>query len=179
MWELSRRVVSCVSNLLQNYFSRFIPDCQSSPSFSVFKIFISRRLLHHRKFGFFHFLSVNSTDKPVSRSKHAYALTQLNVFAFKGFFLSWYLQKQGRSLSKSGNKIQKICGGKMYSRMHTFGAEVHKSNIRVTRWHNKYKILNCIERHNFCLSDLLTNSNRTTLQSYKVEERTFGTPCRS
>ena len=67
----------------------------------------------------------------------------------------------------------------MYSRTRTFGAEVHKSNIRVTRWHNKYKILNCIERHNFCLSDLLTNSNRTTLQSHKVEERTwnnFGTP---
>ena len=65
----------------------------------------------------------------------------------------------------------------MYSRTRTFGAEVHKSNIRVTRWHNKYKILNSMERHNFCLSDLLTNSNRTTLQSYKVEERTFGTPC--
>ena len=58
----------------------------------------------------------------------------------------------------------------------TLGAEVHKSSIRVTRWHNTYKILNCIERHNFCLSDLLTNSNRTTLQSHKVEERTFGTP---
>ena len=52
------------------------------------------------------------------------------------------------------------------------------SNIRDTRWHNKYKILNYIERHNFCLSDLLTNSNLTTLQSYKVEERTFGTPCK-
>ena len=64
-------------------------------------------------------------------------------------------------MSKSGSKIQKICGGKMNSRTRTFGAEVHKSNIRVTRWHNKYKILNCIERHNFCLSDLLTNSNRT------------------
>ena len=32
------------------------------------------------------FLSVISTDKPVNRSKHAYALTQLNVFAFTGFF---------------------------------------------------------------------------------------------
>ena len=41
----------------------------------------------------------------------------------------------------------------------------------------KYKILNCIERHKFCLSDFLTNSNRTTLQSHKVEERTYGTPC--
>ena len=98
-------------------------------------------------------------------------------FVFCGFFFHDIHKKQGRSLSKSGYKIQKICGGKMYSRTRTFGAEVHKSNIRVTRWHNKYKILNCIERHNFCLSDLLTNSNRTTLQSYKVEERTFGTPC--
>ena len=32
------------------------------------------------------FLSVISTDKPANRSKHAYALTQLNVFAFRVFF---------------------------------------------------------------------------------------------
>ena len=32
-------------------------------------------------------------------------------------------------------------------------------------------------KHNFCSSNLLTKSNRTTLQSYKVEERTFGTHC--
>ena len=65
----------------------------------------------------------------------------------------------------------------MYSPTRTFGAEVHKSNIRDTRWHNKFKILNFFERHNFSLNDLLTKSNRTTLQFYKVEERTFGTPC--
>ena len=39
------------------------------------------------------------------------------------------------------------------------------------------KILNYIERHNFCLNDLITKSNRSIIQSYKVEERTFGTPC--
>ena len=33
-----------------------------------------------------YFLSVISTDKPVSQRKHAFALTQLNVFAFRGFF---------------------------------------------------------------------------------------------
>ena len=65
----------------------------------------------------------------------------------------------------------------IYSSKHTFGAEVHKPNIRVNRWHSKYKILNDIERDNFCLNDLLTKSNRTTLQTYRVEERTFGTPC--
>ena len=70
----------------------------------------------------------------------------------------------------------KIGGGKIYSHTNTFGA---KYTIRVTRWHSKYKILNYIMKHNFCLSDLLTKSNRTTLQSYKVEERTFGTPCKT
>ena len=50
---------------------------------------------------------------------------------------SW--KKEGRSSSNSGYKIQKICGWKIYSRTRTFGAEVHKSNIRVKRWHNKYE----------------------------------------
>ena len=39
------------------------------------------------------------------------------------------------------------------------------------------KIVNYIERHNLCLNYLLTKSNRTELQTYEVEERTFGTPC--
>ena len=65
----------------------------------------------------------------------------------------------------------------MHSHTRTFGAEVQKSNIRVTRWHNKHEILNHIERHNFCLNDLITKSNRSIIQSYKAEERTFGTLC--
>ena len=40
----------------------------------------------------------------------------------------------------SGYKIQKICDGKVYSRTGTFGVKVHKSNIQVKRWHNKYEI---------------------------------------
>ena len=54
-----------------------------------------------------------------------------------------------------------------------FGAKVHKSNIRVKRWHNKYEIINSIERQNFCLNYLLFESNRTVLQTHKVEERIF------
>ena len=38
-------------------------------------------------------------------------------------------------------------------------------------------LVNKIERHNFCLNDLLTKSNRTEIRTYKVEERTFGAPC--
>ena len=64
----------------------------------------------------------------------------------------------------------------IYSRTLTFGAELHKSQIEVKRWHNKYKILNYIKRQNFFLNYLLTKSNRTELQTYRVEERTFGKP---
>ena len=46
---------------------------------------------------------------------------------------------QGRSSSNSGYKIQKICGRKIYLRTRTLGIEVHKSDIRVKRWHNKYE----------------------------------------
>ena len=75
-------------------------------------------------------------------------------------------------------EYEKYVAGKCTRTPHLW-CEVHKSNIRVTTWHTKYKILNYIMKHNFCLSDLLTKSNRTTLQSYKVEERTFGTPCKT
>ena len=86
------------------------------------------------------FLAVSTTDKPVNRSMHAYSLMYLNVFALRGFiFRDIHKKKQGRSSSNSGYKIQKLCGWKIYSRMRTFGADVHKSNIRVKRWHNRYE----------------------------------------
>ena len=86
-------------------------------------------------------------------------------------------KKLGRSSSNSGYKIQKNMWRDIYSRTLTFGAELHKSQIEVKRWHIKYEILNYIKRQNFFLNDLFTKSNRTELQTYRVEERTFGTPC--
>ena len=83
------------------------------------------------------FLAISTTDKPVNRSIQAYALTQLNVFALRRLIFRDIHKKQGRSSSDSGYEIQKMCGWKIYSR--TFGAEVHKSNIRIKRWHNKYE----------------------------------------
>ena len=85
------------------------------------------------------FLAISTTDKPVNRSIQAYALTQLNVFALRGFIFRDIHKKQGRSSSNSGYEIQKICGWKIYSHTRTFDAEVHKSNIRVKRWHYKYE----------------------------------------
>ena len=85
------------------------------------------------------FLAISTTDKPVNRSIQAYALTQLNVFALRGFIFRDIHKKQGRSSSNSGYEIQKICGWKIYSRTRTFGAKVRKSNIWVKRWHKKYE----------------------------------------
>ena len=39
------------------------------------------------------------------------------------------------------------------------------------------KIVNKIERRNFCFNELLNKFNSTVIQTYKVEEQTFGTPC--
>ena len=64
----------------------------------------------------------------------------------------------------------------MYSRTRTFGAK-YTNRILASQDGTLSIKLNYIMKHNFCFSDLLTKSNRTTLQSYKVEERTFGTPC--
>ena len=40
-------------------------------------------------------------------------------------------------------------------------------------------MFNRIEIDYYCLKDLFIESNRTELQTDKVEERTFGTPCNS
>ena len=63
-------------------------------------------------------------------------------------------------------KYKKYVAG-THTRARTFGAEVHRSNIRVERWHNKY------ENSELYCNDLLTKSNHTEIQT---EERTFGTP---
>ena len=65
----------------------------------------------------------------------------------------------------------------MYSRTNTFGAELHKSNIRIKKYYNKYENGELDWKINFFFNDLLTKSNRTEIQTYKVEERTFRTPC--
>ena len=98
-------------------------------------------------------------------------------FALRTFIFRDIHKKQGRSSSNSGYRIPKICGWKMYSRTRTFDVEVHKSNSlvkklaqQVWKWWIRLK-------NKFCFNDLLTKSNRTEIQTYKGEERTFGTPC--
>ena len=127
------------------------------------------------------FLAVSTTDKPVNRNIHALPLKQLNVFALRGFIFRDIHKKQGRSSSNSGYRIQKICGWKIYSRTRTFGAEVHKSNIRVKKLAQQVWKWWIRLKDKFCFNDLLYKfvfqSNRTEIQTHKVEERTFRTPC--
>ena len=120
------------------------------------------------------FLAVSTTDKPVNRNIHALPLKLLNVLALRGFIFRDIHKKQGRSSSKSGYRIQKICGWKIYSHTRTFDAEVHKSNIRVKKLAQQVWKWWIRMKDKFCFIDLLTNSNRTEIQTYKVEERTFG-----
>ena len=70
-----------------------------------------------------------------------------------------------------------MCGWKIYSRKRTFGAKYRNRIFESKDGTTSMKIVNYNERHNFCWNDLLTKSNRTEIQTYKVEERTFGTPC--
>ena len=67
-------------------------------------------------------------------------LSRNGTFCEKGVYLRDIHKIQGRSSSRPGFPTQKIFCWKIYSRTRTLGAEVHKSNIRVKRWHNKYEI---------------------------------------
>ena len=119
------------------------------------------------------FLAISTTDKPVNRSVQACALTQLNVFALRGFIFCDIHKKQGRSLSNSGYEKNKYVAGK-YTRARAPLARKYTNRIFESKdGTTSMKIVNYIERQ---VQDK-TKSNRTEIQTYKVEERTFGTPC--
>ena len=80
-------------------------------------------------------------------------------------------------LAIRGMKYKKYVAGK-YTRARAPLARKYANRIFESKDGTKsMKIVNYIERHNFCWNDLLTKSNRIEIQTYKVEERTFGTPC--
>ena len=54
---------------------------------------------------------------------------------------------------------------RIYARSRDFGGKMHKMKIPVKTWHNEY------------IKDLFIETNRTELQTSKVDERTFGTLC--
>ena len=123
------------------------------------------------------FLVISLTDKPVGRRIHVSALRQLSVFPLRGFiFNDIHKNKKGVRTIRA-TKYEKYVAGKFTRAVYLWRETTHIELIRVKRWHNKYEIINQIERQNFCLNYLLIKSNRAALQTYKVEERIFGTPC--
>ena len=66
-------------------------------------------LLPNIRIFFSSFSADSSTDKLGNRSIHAYDLTQLNVFALKGFIFHDIHKKTGKEFEEFGLKIPKIC----------------------------------------------------------------------
>ena len=85
--------------------------------------------------------------------------------------------KKGRSSRIRAIKYKNYVAGK-YTRAGAPLAWMYTNRIFESKDDTtSIKIVNYIERHNFSLNDLLTKSSLTEIQTYKVEERTFGTPC--
>ena len=88
-----------------------------------------------------------------------------------------FTKKPGRSSSNSGYEIQKNVAGTYTSARAPLARKYTNRILESKDGTKSMKIVNYIERHNFCLNDLLTKSNRTEIQTYEVKERTFGIPC--
>ena len=176
MGQLSRRVSYFVSSLLYTYFSCFIQDFLSFPSSFAFKTLISPRSFYHQTFGIFQFFS--SFYKPVNRSIHTCLCSHVaERFCVKRVYLSRYSQKTRKEFEKFGlSNTKKIWLETILAYAHLWrgSTEIESSSQKMAQQVWKY-IVNEFKRHNFCLNDLLTKSNHTEMQTYKVEERTFGT----
>ena len=144
MWELPRRVYYFVSlkTILAALFRtfglplRFLP---SKPSF-LHDHFTTQ----HSNFS--SFLAISTTDKPVNRSVQAYALTQLNVFALRGFIFRDIHEKQGRSSSNSGYEIQMYVAGKYTCARAPLARNYTNRIFQSKHGTTSMKIVNYIER---------------------------------
>ena len=98
----------------------------------------------------FSFLAISTINKPIKRSIQAYALTQLNVFALRGFIFCDIHKKQRRSSSNSSMKHKKYVAGK-YTRARPPLVRKYTNRIFESKDGTKsMKIVNYIERHRFC-----------------------------
>ena len=96
------------------------------------------------------FLATSTTNKPVNRSIQAYALTQLNFFALKGFILRDIHKKKEGVRTIRVIKYKKYVAGK-YTRARAPLARKYTNGIFESKdGTTSMKIVNYIERHNFC-----------------------------
>ena len=116
------------------------------------------------------FLAISTTDEPVN---HARSWTFLRLGDLP--FVIFTKNKEG-VLAIRGMKYKKYVAGKYTSARARLVRQYTNRIFESKDGTKSMKIVNYIERHNFCWNDLLTKSNRTEIQTYKVKERTFGTP---
>ena len=92
---------------------------------------------------------VGKVNKAIKRIR-THNITELNSLLYAAAYVTTEImgmlkERKGKRTKEPFWKrrietnLQKICGWKIYSRTRTFGVEVHRSNIRVKRWHNKYE----------------------------------------
>ena len=98
-------------------------------------------------------------------------------FALRGFIFRDIHKMQGESSSNSAIKYKKYVAGK-YTRALTSLVRKHTSRIFESKdgWKST-KPSGLDWKTQLCWNDLLIKSNRTEIETYKVEERTLGTPC--
>ena len=122
------------------------------------------------------FLAVSTTDKPVNRNIHAHPPKIAKRFCVKGIYLSWYLQKTRKEFEQFKDKMQKnmwLENTLAHEHLWRGITQIEYSNQKIAQQVWKWWIR---LKDKFVFNDLLTKSNRTEIQTYKVEERTFGTP---
>ena len=122
------------------------------------------------------FLGISLTEKPVDRNTCFCSHVAEYFFRWGGLSFRIFTQNKLGVRAFRATKCKKYMAGKFTREAHLW-REITQIEFRVKRWHKKYEILNWIESYNFGLNYVLIKSNCTSLQAYKVEERTFGTPC--
>ena len=100
-------------------------------------------------------------------------------FSLRGFIFQDIHTKQVRSSSISGYKMQKIYGRKIYSRSaplaRNYTNRISSEKMAQEVWNIKLDWKSQL----YGLNYMLIKSNCTALQTYKLEERTFGTPSKN
>ena len=121
-------------------------------------------------------LGISLTEKPVNRNTCFCSHVAECFFSLRGFIFQDIHTKQVRSSSISGYKMPKIYGRKIYSNSaplaRNYTNRISSEKMAQGVWNIKLDW-----KSRLWLNHVLIKSNCTALQTYKVQERTFGTPC--
>ena len=122
------------------------------------------------------FLGISLTEKPVDRNTRFCSHVAECFFRWEGLSFRIFTQNKLGVRAFRATKCKKKYGGKIYSRSAPLARNY-------TNWISSQKMAQEVWnikldwKSQLWLNYVLIKSNRTALQTYKGEERTFGTPC--